>query len=211
MKFTVHAAERINGRTKMYSDDVLSILAAGATVYLGSDGNTLFFLFYSPPDKECKIALVREEHLISIWEKGFALPGRVRRVSSSMESRARKLLETFIYSRIKEGLSGTSRYTHVSILVYVGGKFEYEHRVGERNLTNIPRAFEHILVAMMPDLIQVAKVVEEHAETDKATVSYRIILSSDSRGAMNRKTHYVKHEDVMKRMVTGVEEPELAT
>jgi len=89
---TIHAAERIQGRTKLQLKDVLSGLNSGKAVEIACPGATQFMLFYSPPDKCTKLALVdkRTRNLISIWESDYKLP-RGRRVTNSDRAKAYSL------------------------------------------------------------------------------------------------------------------------
>ena len=104
MELSNHGRERIYGRTKMLPEDVLSIVSGEAAVDLGSVERRRYFLFYSPPDRDTKVAIVSEDRtrIISIWEKDYNFPVGIRRVTQWHEKRARILLQDFLFARFKE-------------------------------------------------------------------------------------------------------------
>lgn len=103
MKLTWHGTKRVYDRTKMHLNDVLSIISAGAAVDLGLVGGERYFLFYSPPNKSTKIAVVSADRmrLISIWESDYTLPSGIKRITWEMKREARILLQKFLFARIK--------------------------------------------------------------------------------------------------------------
>lgn len=105
MELSYHGFERIYGRTKMLPEDVLSVISSEAAVDLGSVERRRYFLFYSPPDKDTKVAIVSEDRtrLITIWEKDYNFPVGVKRVTQKMEKEAHKFLQNFLFARIKAG------------------------------------------------------------------------------------------------------------
>lgn len=86
MEMTIHGMRRVLGRTLMDPTAVLALLEEGRAITLGRHEGATFFLFYSPPDKKAKIALVGEpleafhtdKQLITIWEADFALPRGIK-------------------------------------------------------------------------------------------------------------------------------------
>jgi hypothetical protein len=98
MWLTTHGKERILGRTKMLTKDVLSILSAGAAVSLGSIDKREYLLFWSPPDQSAKIAVVsaRRKKLITILKRNHGLPIGLAKVTEERERKAREALTSFL-------------------------------------------------------------------------------------------------------------------
>lgn len=106
MDFTSHGAERIYDRTKMRPEDVLSIVSDGVGVDLGMSSNDgyRYFLFYSPPDGCTKIAVVSGDRacLVSVWEATYHIPSELKRVTKKMKHQARKILQDYVFSKLKK-------------------------------------------------------------------------------------------------------------
>ncbi len=98
MKLSVHGYKRIRGRTKLLAKDVLSILSGGAAIELGSAKDCEFLLFYSPPDKHTKIAVVAKNRsiLVSVWESTFLLPEGILKPNFRRREAAQKAFARFV-------------------------------------------------------------------------------------------------------------------
>ena len=103
MELTGHGRGRIYSRTKMHPDDVLDVISGNATVDLGGVDGGRYLLFYSPPDGDTKIAIVSEDvgRVVTILEGSYGVPEGVKRVTRKMKKEAHKLLQDFLFARLK--------------------------------------------------------------------------------------------------------------
>lgn len=133
MKLTHHGEERVLGRTKMMTQDVLSIITADAVVELGFSNGYELLLFYSLPDRCTKIALVNKGRttLVSIWEDDFILPSGVLRVTWPLRNKAHELFTRYLFKRVcpKNGTEAGERPV-LKLEVLMGEVVEYERTVG---------------------------------------------------------------------------------
>lgn len=102
MELSNHGVERIQERTKMVQKDVLDVVNGGAAIELGTIAQGAFLLFYSPYDRNTKIAVVSQDRkvLVSIWENYFKLPEGIKRPSGKDHRKARIKLQDFLYQRM---------------------------------------------------------------------------------------------------------------
>ncbi len=92
---THHAKARILERTKLSPHAVHFIFMNKLGILLGSAGKTLFYCFYSVPDKKAKIMVAYERGstrgVVSIWETYFDLPPGVTPPTEEICEAAKKL------------------------------------------------------------------------------------------------------------------------
>ncbi len=102
MKLTVHAQIRSDERTKMFLEDIVALIREEAYVSLGISRGYSYLLFYSLPDRECKIAVVGSVNptLVSVWNKHYRLPREVTRVAPHWEAVAETKFKKFMQARI---------------------------------------------------------------------------------------------------------------
>ncbi len=196
MKLTFHAAERILDRTKLNPKDVLSIVAEGATIVIGHTVDGTYHLFYSPPDRRCKVAIVLgDKHLISVWETDFAFPAGIRHIDAGLELQAKKALKRLLWSRIP---TSEPRILTATARLYVNETFDCARSCGEVS-PDRARNLETILLDVRPEL---SKFVLEIDETKKGTqerIRYRINIVDPTGVLKPFSTTYVRHQTLMKR------------
>jgi len=178
MELTRHGVWRIRGRTKMRVKDVLSIVAGGAAVRLESGSGNRYFLFYSPPDKQAKIAITSPNgmHLISIWASDFHLPAGVQAVTPRLERQARTLLEQFLFARAKGAVQRIEpRKLEVKIEVRVEHQVVYTHNAGQITVQEA-ETLGSISRALTTHLSQIARLIEAHKEMATGRIKYVIRL-----------------------------------
>lgn len=194
MKITPHATERILDRTKMRIEDVLSIVSNGAGVELGKTEGYRYLLFYSPPDNVSKIAVVSDcgSHLISIWDRNFALPDGIGKVTREHERRARIVMKNFIFERLAP--HNKKRFFTAKIQILEGQSVVFEADGGEiptREIYTLESAFKYLA----PRLAPIAQVVEEYKECAERKIKYRILLI-DPETAERVRRHELGHKKI---------------
>lgn len=177
MELTIHGRKRILGRTKMLTKDVLALLTNGAFVSLGVVDGREYLLFYSPPDKECRIAVVSADHarLISIWGLGYHLPEGVRKASKRDQRCARDALREYLF-RTMEAHFSPEIFLNAKIEVQVNAKPVYEYEAGTVPLSVSERrseTFQHL----EPCLRELTTAVESlRDQIEGAKVHYAVYL-----------------------------------
>lgn len=202
MDATYHGTERIFGRTRMRHEDVLLIIASRAAVELGSWNGYTYYLFYSPPNKDCKIAVTSDNHalLITVWEKSYCLPNGVTRVERALEQKARALLSTFILSKLKEhSQQGWPRCLLVAIDVIVKHHVVYTHSYENIRFERVTRDSD-VLEVLMPALMHLAAAVEDHRTKADTHIRYGIRVKDPETLKPVRRYFTVGHERIMRRV-----------
>ncbi len=206
MILTKHGGERIHRRTRMVVKDVLSLIRSGACVELGAAGGLEYLLFYSPPDTNCKVAVVSEgrSHLISVWETYFDFPEGVKRITAKLENDAHLAVRAFLMKRLslnakKETPSapqGPPTEQHLfKVEVQVGRKIEFVHEIGTRPVTR-KATLQSVVGALHEDLRTLVLTVEDNRErVGNPPVSYNIC--EWRRGRFVRQ-HHVTHKTLLR-------------
>ncbi|HEY0010484.1 MAG TPA: hypothetical protein VGB97_01050 [Candidatus Paceibacterota bacterium] len=162
MYLTIHGVERIQGRTQMLIKDVLSLIENKKVVELGTDGRFDYLLFYSAPDRSCKIAVVTKDRvkLVSVWHRYFRFPIGIC-LTKEKEAEARIL--------------AVSRTLRAEIHVYKDGSEEFVLKAGT---INVQRGLHEItaLAAVASQMQALVDVVEENRSRIKGRVKYRIYM-----------------------------------
>jgi hypothetical protein len=183
MKFTMHGNERVLGRTKMLTEDVLSLICADAVVALGSLSGCEYLLFYSPPDRCAKIAVVSpgRELLISVWERNFTLPPGIVRVTKMLETKAYCAARAFLLQRIlARQPKKPARQCPMKIDVIERGKVAYVDDAGTISSDDI-YSRETVLALTATRLKLIFRIVEENKVLDGWRVRYSVrILDPDT-------------------------------
>jgi hypothetical protein len=99
MKLTIHGVERQQQRTKLSLRQLLAIFSQDAFVHLGCVETTTYALFYDKYQNKCLIAVIREEHLITVLRLGYNVPDVISlQINSATKHEARvryyKIIET---------------------------------------------------------------------------------------------------------------------
>lgn len=178
MELTVHANERILGRTKMLTQDVLSLIIGGAVVKLGSSHRYEYLLFYSPPDRRTKVAIVTRERtaLISVWETDYPLPKNIGRVTHRLEKLAERRVREFLFWRIKENGFAQKPAEHlVRIRVIEGKRCVYEYDAG-MFLSLRFASRKAVIEAASPALKRIHSIVEENKSLTDKKVTYDVCV-----------------------------------
>lgn len=186
MDLTIHAIERIQGRTKMQIKDVLSLINNKQTVELGSHEQWHFLLFFSLIDSSFKIAVLNRQRtiLVSIWKGHYKLPGHLT-VTNEHKAQARLLV--------------TPETLEAEIHVYEDGKEEFVYPAGIISREHI---FSHELAFafLEPHFRFLASTVEAHRTKVKKIV-YRIWIFNPENRA-NLFNYTFMHVAVRRRFET---------
>ncbi|MEN9551726.1 MAG: hypothetical protein RI935_103 [Candidatus Parcubacteria bacterium] len=99
---TIHGHQRLLERTKARDEDILDILNNNAAVLLGEIEEIKFFLFYSPNDKDYKVALVSNvsKNLVTILETNHKLPFFIKQRIHRDKKEAKNKLQQFILKEL---------------------------------------------------------------------------------------------------------------
>ena len=199
MIVTQHGYERIQGRTKMLTKDVFTIISKGAVVELGFAEECEFLLFYSPSDAAAKIAIVSEGrgHIISIWDVDFKLPAGVTRPGRGHHSRARLALAKMITEKV-EGREVNEERFQVKVQVEVGTKVIYTHDAGMALLRDAesPRSAIHFFAPLLKEMAAIVDANRKRTRT-RGRIMYYICLLYP--GTLVSAAYYgIRHEKVKK-------------
>lgn len=204
MELTIHGLERIYGRTKMLPEDVLSIVSSGAAVPLGSDEEYAFHLFYSPPDRQVKIAVISKSgsHLVSVWKASYLLPAGVSRVTPRHEKAARSAMSDFLFKKLREtARQGTPTHLAARIEVRVGRKVEFVRDCGEIPIS-IASDYQTVVTGLYPQLAEIARLIEEHKHlVNGKQVGYTILFSRPGVPKPVLRSFTVSHAKFVSRLL----------
>ena len=202
MELTAHGIERIHGRTRMFTKDVLAIISEGSFISIGNWEEQEYLLFYSPPDGRTKIALVSKDrtHLISIWEDDYFLPGGLR-VNWLQRYQARNMLQSYLLKKIKLGrekdLESQRSFT-ARIEVILDNKTEYSEEIQEFALNRSKSLQGPIIAHLKPRLEAITKVVGNNKQIyDGKELRYELWVL-DSKTLKRAWYMRVKHEILLK-------------
>ncbi|MDE1925084.1 MAG: hypothetical protein KGH79_02805 [Patescibacteria group bacterium] len=204
MYLTQHGEERIQGRTKMLTKDVLDIISNNAVVNLGSVGKYEYLLFYSPLDRISKIAVVAEDrqYLVSIWHRDYFLPAGVERPTDKHDKEARLALTKLLMSRVKIKPPGPKplRLFEVKIEVEEDSEVVYEHDSG--NIQAEDAELHSIWNLIKPQLASIASVITANQDKVRGRIRYWIILHESGTGKIIKR-HLLAHWKVEQRLQTA--------
>lgn len=104
MEMTVHGLVRLNERTKMREEDIVTLIVANVVISLGFYEMYEYLLFYSPNDRSCKIAIVSEDRstLITVYGAEYRIPKNLKRPTRQLLEQAKFIFTDFLFKRIKE-------------------------------------------------------------------------------------------------------------
>ena len=189
MELTIHAFERIMGRTSMLPEDVQAIVASGAVVRLGSDGEYEFNLFYSPHDRTTKIAMVVDcgRILVSIWESTYFLPEGVREVTPADKREARRVFTKFLFARLKDAHETPEMTVAIRVRVSENGyrrtkKIVHAEPLGEMPISSL-RSSEAVIAACSPRLRELTGEMESSGKNwsrDRLRYTFLVQKSDDA-------------------------------
>ena len=205
MELTVHGSQRIFDRTKMMVKDVLSVISSDAVVKLGSANGREFLLFYSPPDRKVKIAVIDAKHakLVSIWEADYGLPAGVRRVDDVLENAARHRFAKWTFQRLNKHLETPE--VQVVVEVMENRKFVNRYEVGsmpEKIGFRKDRVFRFLLPRLREIVAEMEKNRKKQEKKKKKNeirkrAEYNILLFRPGMGYAFR-VYTLKHTDAIK-------------
>lgn len=207
MELTLHGSERILGRTRMLTKDVLALISHSAVVALGARGPYEYLLFYSPSEQTTKIAVVAEERscLISIWEKHFRLPEGVRRPQGKDEREARRALRTYLFSTMTSSKRIKVKAHNEGFVARIQVQLDCK-KLYEDDAVHIPqnvgKKAKKVLDYLTEHMEQLAAVVEAHRFHLQGKIRYVIFLL-DPRNPRSVKQHVLSHEDAVDRFLAA--------
>ncbi|MEJ0054153.1 MAG: hypothetical protein WDN10_05555 [bacterium] len=206
MKLTRHARECIEGRTAMLPQDVLTLIESDAAVKLGSQGEYEYLLFYSPFDRQAKIAIVTKEqtHLISIWEKDYHLPDGIRPPTHGQVRKAKAAYLTFIFKRTAKYANEPHTKKPSAGLPYFQATIEIQdacrtilaHEAGtvtRHQGTNGGRCRR----ALRKSLAEIASIVEAHKDKAEGAIRYVMCLRPLN-GTNGYREYIISHTEALK-------------
>lgn len=206
MELTIHGGVRIQGRTKMLAKDVLSVVASGAVVELGAAHGFEYLLFYSPPDRGCKVAVVSEgrTHLVSIWEVDFNLPQGVKPATQKRKKKARLALQALLFRRMPRPPSKEKKtkpiqvpvvpHYLVKIEVEVEDKVQFVHEVGIHSAKEAKNLYS-IIGLLRPQLETIVSTIQAHREmVGDRSLAYNISFWRNGRFV---KQHHIRHDTLL--------------
>ncbi len=202
MEPTVHGAERVIGRTKMLMKDVLSIISNRAAVQLESNDGKCYFLFYSPPDMQMRVAVVSSDgqRLISILRGDFLLPAGVQAITPKLGREARALLRNFLFARAKAtARKEASRKLGVKIEVCAGSEVIYTHDGGQITIQEA-ETLGSISKALTMHLSRIVRLVEANKEMVNCRIKYVIRLFNPGAVQPLKTRFALKHDLLMKQL-----------
>ncbi len=178
MDVTIHALERIIERTRMTPKDVLEVIRAGAGMSLGVVDKREFFLFWSPFDKDHKIAVLDKDNktLITVLETHFRLPTKMKKISLGMKLQARNEFRKFMKQRaIREEIACQQTF-EVLIEVLEGHRRIFTHNVG---LVSFPKAPSRngTIRLLKESLTVIVDTLEQYAAESSHNLSIDLQLS----------------------------------
>lgn len=207
MYLTIHGVERLQERTQMTVKEVLELVKE-CSINLGSSerGNKEYLLFYSPIDRQCKVAVVSEsdDALVSVLNDHYHLPEGVQRVTTPRREKARQLYWDYFY-RLHPPPPPQERLLSLSSLepllikieVRVRERKEYEYTVeGEGVVTD---SVDDLWPALVSAFREITPIVEEYKKTIPTRVKYWIYMFRRG-GKWPSRTFPLRHETVMRRL-----------
>jgi hypothetical protein len=182
MQITVHAAQRIQGRTKLQIKEVLSRLNSGMGVEIECPGSYKFLLFYSPRDCCTKLAVVSKnsQTLVSIWESDYLLP-RGRKVTNSDRAKA--------YSLAKPGM------LNVTIQVCYKDEVVYTVSAGEVPI-GVAYFLDTTIAHVAEQLRSLVATVDEQVKEIKKGTLYNFRFSNAETGETLAFRQCISHKRV---------------
>jgi hypothetical protein len=197
MDASVHGLERIYGRTKMLTEDVLSIIEAGAVVDLGKDERARYLLFYSRPDRKTKVAVVSLDGsvLISILHNDFFLPEGVARVTKRRDHEAQEKFARFIFTQVAVRTAVREREPLLTVDVQVlqRGSVMQTHTCGIV-IWNIVRRLDSLLRFEFV-ATQLRRVFDTVVKSKTGKVNYRIRVQNPTTGK-TWKSYRLRHDEL---------------
>ena len=111
MDLTMHGADHVWDRTQMRSRDVLTLLENDVYIHLGYAGGVEYKFFYSPEDRDGRVALVSNpgSRLVSIWLPSFRFPAEITRPTQLHRDAARMMVSAFLRKRISSNSAHKKR------------------------------------------------------------------------------------------------------
>lgn len=206
MELTEHARKRIQERTQLLAQDVLSILEAGAAVKLGEKDSYRYFLFYDPKERKSKIAILNifETQLISVWEKDFDLPAGIGKVTKNRIKVAYGLYSTFIFGRVTKNVPRTHEKRTVKKFSYPG---EIEVMVDRRVVYTKKSSFVYssfqslsvtdLVTGLGEDFLKIVDEVKKLGDVTLKHVGYQVFLY-DQQSTKSKFEIYLSHRRVLK-------------
>lgn len=175
------------------------IVSHAAVVELGLGRACRLSLFYSPPDKATKIAVISPDQssLLSIWNNNFVLPRGVAPVTPEAEVAARDILQRFLRSRF--GGSDSSPYLAVTIDVRIGDKVLSVRDGGDIRAEDA-RTQSSLLSAVAHVLAPIAIGVDKDTDDDLNHFKYGIHLINPCTFTIAKRFVTVRHSTVMRHV-----------
>jgi hypothetical protein len=205
MHLTVHGEEHILDRTSMLAKDVLSIISGNATVELGTSEGYEYLLFYSPNDRDCKIAIVSlgKKDLVSVWEKDYFLPKGVLKVTHPLTKKARLLFSEFMFKRVKIEEVAPQMFM-VQVDISSESKIEYRQSLGMISQDEIKTLESPLsILSLLPELRPIITIVEQNRLKVPGKLYYKIYVLEQGSGKIVKKSFKIKHETFMNRLRTA--------
>lgn len=199
MKVRAHAVQRILERSKLPPRHVNDIVSHAAFVDLGLGRACRLALFYSPPDKGTKIAVISPDgaSLLSLWNNNFVLPRGVTRVTPELEEEARAILHKFLQARFSQ--NGGLEQLAVTIDIRIEERV-VSVRDGGDIRTEDARTQSSLLAAVAPVLAPIAIGVHEDVDDDPNRVRYGIHLINSRTFLRAKRFVTVRHSTVMRHV-----------
>lgn len=207
MQTSIHGIEHVQRRTNMTLKDMHAILGRGIFISLGTNParESEFLLFYSPPDRECKIAVVSLDRktLISIWDWNYKLPQGIDRVTRARRRRAKDLVRQDILKRASQAARTESYDCELRVDIRAGKMIHY---VYGGVLGEIPPETIRSQSALVRFGDQLTSIMRDAEHKQKSTegrepVYYFTIRRRDT-GKEVRRWSY-KHSSLQKLLATG--------
>ena len=208
MHLTIHGVERLQERTQMTVKEVLELVKE-CSIPLGSseESGGKFLLFYSPPDRGCKIAVVSEEDntLVSVWNARFRLPPGLKKVSTRLREQARKLYWDYFYrlhppTPLQERPlppSSPPEPLLFKIEIRVAERKEYEHVLEVDGVAT--SSLDELWTMLVPAFREITPIVEEYKKRIPRRVKYWVQMFRRG-GKWPYRTFPLRHETVMRRL-----------
>lgn len=199
MKLRKHAIQRIIERSELPPKHVSDIVSHRAVVGLGFGRDCRFSLFYSPPDKGTKIALVSRDWqcLFSVWNSDFLLPHGITRITRELEEEACEVLKKFLHSRF--GGSEVTAQLAVTIDIRIGREILSVRDGGDIRAEDA-RTQNSILTAIGPQLAPIATRMNENTDDDPNHVRYGIHLINPRTLLPAKRVLLVRHQTALRHV-----------
>ena len=195
MEISKHGHLRAMDRTRMLPEDVLSVVKSGMVVPLGFVNGCEFLLFYSPFDRDGKIAVVSEERtlLISVWEPFFTLPAGIIRPTRDMVNESKRLFNAFLFGK----LGGNTKIFNPNDLLSVKVRAIYGEQIkGESDLSAVTRSGSKDLKYVIDSSSEKLKGMVLGFEEEMISLRelfYEITVFDPSTPHIVERSHSIKH------------------